>query len=269
MSETESPLTTRPAAHPAMKNVGNNLITVASGKGGVGKTVLSVSLSHALAKAGKKVLLFDGDVGLANVDIQLGLMPDYDLATVVSGQQKLKDVAFPYEEGGFDIIAGRSGSGSLGTLDSNHLKAVHEELILLGEEYDYIILDLGAGIDAAVQTLASAKGPKIVVTNGEPTSLTDAYAFIKVTSQAQKNADTRILVNMVKSKAEGKKVYEKLLAACKNFLHLEPPLAGIIPQDDRISASIRAQTPLLSRYPNSPAAEEIEALANYLMRGSG
>ncbi|MBE7638572.1 AAA family ATPase [Sneathiella sp. P13V-1] len=269
MSDTESPLTNRPTAHPATPGTGKNLITVASGKGGVGKTVLSVSLAHALANSGKKVLLFDGDVGLANVDIQLGLMPDFDLATVVSGQRKLKDVAFRYEEGGFDIIAGRSGSGSLGTLDSDHLRAVHEELIQLGAEYDFIILDLGAGIDAAVQTLASARGPKLVVTNGEPTSLTDAYAFIKVTSQQQKNADTRILVNMVKSRSDGKKVYEKLLAACQNFLKLDPPLAGIIPQDDRISAAIRSQSPLLSRYPTSPAAAEIEALARYIIEGSG
>jgi flagellar biosynthesis protein FlhG len=268
MTETETPLTNRPGTHPNTKKAGKNLITVASGKGGVGKTVLSISLAHALANAGKKVLLFDGDVGLANVDIQLGLMPEFDLASVVTGENTLQEVIFKYEDGGFDIIAGRSGSGSLGTLDSPHLKAVHDELIILGESYDFIILDLGAGIDGAVRTLASANGPKLVVTNGEPTSLTDAYAFIKVTNQQQENADTRILVNMVKSKNDGKKVYERLVTACKNFLQLEPPLAGIIPQDDRVAGAIRAQSALLSRYPTSPAAAEIEALANYLIRGS-
>jgi flagellar biosynthesis protein FlhG len=268
MTDTHSPLPDRPSAHPATADAGRNLITIASGKGGVGKTIISTTLAHALAKEGKKVLLFDGDVGLANVDIQLGIMPEYDLATVISGERKLKEVAFEYEPGGYHIIAGRSGSGSLGTLDSTHLKAVHQELIELGRDYDYIILDLGAGIDNAVRTLASAKGPKLVVTNGEPTSLTDAYAFIKVTSQAQENADTRILVNMVKSRNDGQKVYEKLVTACRNFLQLEPPLAGIIPQDDKVAYAIRSQAALLSKYPTSEAASEIEALARYLIRGS-
>ncbi|WP_169568127.1 MinD/ParA family protein [Sneathiella limimaris] len=266
MTDTHSPLTQRPTAHPATATAGKNLITVASGKGGVGKTIISTTLAHALAKLEKKVLLFDGDVGLANVDIQLGVMPEYDLASVISGEKKLKDVAFHYEPGGFDIIAGRSGSGSLGTLDSDHLQAVHEELVELGKDYDYIILDLGAGIDAAVRTLSSAKGPKLVVTNGEPTSLTDAYAFIKVTHQAHQNADTRILVNMVKSRNDGQKVYEKLLAACRNFLQLEPHLAGIIPQDDTVGKAIRSQSALLSRYPTSEAASEIEHLAQSLIR---
>lgn len=268
MTDTHSPLTNRPSAHPATADAGKNLITIASGKGGVGKTILATSLAHALANAGKKTLLFDGDVGLANVDIQLGLMPEHDLASVISGEKKLQDVAFTYEAGGFDIIAGRSGSGSLGTLDQGHLRAVHEELVALGEVYDFVILDLGAGIDGFVRTLASAKGPKLVVTNSEPTSLTDAYAFIKVTNQEQENADTRILVNMVKSRNDGQKVYDKLLTACKNFLQISPPLAGIIPQDDKVAASIRSQSALLSRYPTSDAAAEIEALAQYLIRGS-
>lgn len=265
MTETHSSMTHRPDTHPATQGTGKNLITVASGKGGVGKTVLSISLSHALANAGKKVLLFDGDVGLANVDIQLGLMPELDLASVVSGDRKLADVAFRYEAGGFDIIAGRSGSGSLGTLDATHLAALHQELVALGSTYDYIILDLGAGIDGAVRTLASAAGPKLVVTNGEPTSLTDAYAFIKVSHQQQADADTRILVNMVKSKNDGQKVYDKLATACKNFLQLEPKLAGIIRQDDKVAGAIRSQSALLSRYPTSDAAGDIEALATSLM----
>lgn len=268
MTDTERPMQNRPAAHPATKGAGKNLITVASGKGGVGKTIISTSLAHALANEGKKVLLFDGDVGLANVDIQLGLMPERDLASVISGDMKMSDVAFTYEEGGFDIIAGRSGSGSLGTLTTDHLSAILQELIKLGSIYDYIVLDLGAGIDEAVRTLASASGPKLVVTNGEPTSLTDAYAFIKVTNQQNPGTDTRILINMVKSKGDGQKIYDKLLTACKNFLKIAPPLAGIIQQDDRVAGAIRSQTALLSRYPTSAAAADIEAIAASIIRGS-
>lgn len=268
MSQTESPLKNRPGSHPASPARGRNLITVASGKGGVGKTFMAITLAHAMARAGKKVLLFDGDVGLANVDIQLGLMPQKDLALVISGQISLAEAAFPYEEGGFDIIAGRSGSGALGTLNPESLAAVHEDLMALGKDYDYIILDLGAGIDNAVRTLASAPGPKLVITTADPTSLTDAYAFIKVTSQQQRNANLHIVVNMVKSRSDGKKIYEKLKTACQNFLKLEPAMAGIIRQDDKVAASIRAQTALLSRYPTSEVAREFESLAQKVMEAA-
>lgn len=268
MSQTESPLKNRPGSHPASPVRGKNLITVASGKGGVGKTFMAITLAHAMARAGKKILLFDGDVGLANVDIQLGLMPTRDLASVISGDISLADAAFTYEEGGFDIIAGRSGSGSLGTLDPQSLLRVHEDLVTLGEQYDFIILDLGAGIDSAVRTLASAPGPKLVVTTADPTSLTDAYAFIKVISQQQKNANIHIVVNMARSRSDGKKIYEKLKTACLNFLKLEPTMAGIIRQDDKVSASIRAQTALLSRYPTSEVASEFETLAHKVMEAA-
>ena len=221
MIQTESPRRNRPSIHPATQPAGNNLITVASGKGGVGKTILAVSLTHALAKTGKKVLLFDGDVGLANVDIQLGIMPEKDLATVVTGEMELKDAIFNYAEGGFDLLAGRSGSGSLGTMST-----------------------------------------------GDPTSLTDAYAYIKVTSQITPDADLRILINMVKSEAEGQKVYEKLLTACRNFLKIEPPLAGIIESDEKVSNAIRAQAGLMTRYPTSRAANAIDNLARYLIKGA-
>ena len=268
MTQTESPLKSRPGSHPASPARGKNLITVASGKGGVGKTFIAVTLAHAMARAGRKVLLFDGDVGLANVDIQLGLMPQKDLALVMSGQISLAEAAFPYEEGGFDIIAGRSGSGSLGTLGPESLVAVHKDLIALGEKYDFIILDLGAGIDSTVRTLASAAGPKLVITTADPTALTDAYAFIKVTSQQQPDANLNIVVNMVKSRSDGKKIYEKLKTACQNFLKLEPAMAGIIRQDDKVAASIRAQTALLSRYPTSEVAKEFEALARTVMEAA-
>lgn len=268
MSQTESPLKNRPGAHPASPVRGENLITVASGKGGVGKTFMAITLAHAMARAGKKVLLFDGDVGLANVDIQLGLMPDKDLAAVISGQITLSDAAFPYEQGGFDIIAGRSGSGSLGTLGPESLAAVHDDLMTLGEKYDFIILDLGAGIDNTVRILASAPGPKLVITTADPTSLTDAYAFIKVTSQQQRNANLHVVVNMVKSKGDGKKIYDKLRTACQNFLKLEPAMAGIIRQDDKVAASIRGQVALLSRYPTSEVAREFEILAEKVMEAA-
>ncbi len=267
MIPTESPLRNRPELHPAMRPAGNNIITIASGKGGVGKTVLAASLTQALANAGKKVLLFDGDVGLANVDIQLGVMPELDLTTVISGDLPLQDVIYR-SEAGFDLIAGRSGSGSLGSLDISQLRKIRNDIALLGADYDYIVLDLGAGIDDAVKTLSHGLGPKLVVTTGDPTSLTDAYAYIKVTTQVAPDADLRILINMAKSEVEGRKIYDKLLSACRNFLHIEPPLAGIVEQDEKVSHAIRAQVGLMTRFPTSRAAGAVDDLARYIIRGT-
>lgn len=268
MIQTESPLRNRPSHHPATEPAGKNLITIASGKGGVGKTVLAISLAEALAKAGKKVLLFDGDVGLANVDIQLGIMPEKDLATVITGELALKDVIFKCPAGGFDLIAGRSGSGSLGSMSVGQLKKIREDLSALDNKYDFIILDLGAGVDDAVKTLSNGQGPKLVVTTGDPTSLTDAYAYIKVTSQMMPGADLRVLINMAKSEADGQKIYEKLLSACRNFLKFEPPLAGIIELDEKVSNAIRAQAGLMTRYPTSNAAGNVDNLAKSIIKGA-
>ena len=268
MIQTESPLRNRPSVHPATQSAGQNLITIASGKGGVGKTVLAVSLAEALAKAGKKILLFDGDVGLANVDIQLGIMPEKDLATVITGEMTLKDVIFECSAGGFDLIAGRSGSGSLGSMSVGQLKKIREDLTALSTGYDFIILDLGAGVDDVVKTLSNGQGPKLVITTGDPTSLTDAYAYIKVISQIIPGADLRVLINMAKSETEGQKIYEKLLSACRNFLKFEPPLAGIIELDEKVSSAIRAQAGLMTRYPTSRAAGNIDSLARDIIKGA-
>ena len=135
---------TRPAA-PIFRT-GSNIIAVASGKGGVGKTWFSITLSHALAKAGKKVLLLDGDLALANVDIQLGVMPKRDLNDVVRGRMGLDKIIHRYEEGGFDIIAGRSGHALLSSLPAQHLTLLRDQLLEVAENYDAVIIDLGAGI---------------------------------------------------------------------------------------------------------------------------
>lgn len=268
MIQTESPRRNRPVSHPATQIAGSNLITIASGKGGVGKTVLAVSLSQSLAKAGQKVLLFDGDVGLANVDIQLGIMPERDLGSVIAGDMTLSDIIIPFAPGRFDLIAGRSGSGALSSLRGEVLRKIRQDLAVLASSYDHVILDLGAGIDEEVRSLTDGAGPKLVVTTGDPTSLTDAYAYIKVTLQQNPDADLRILVNMAKSQGEGRKIYDKLLNACRNFLKIEPPLMGIIEQDEKIASAIRAQSGLLTRYPTSTAAGNIDDVAQKIMKGT-
>lgn len=254
------------AARPSQRAKGRNVIAVASGKGGVGKTWFSITLAHALARAGQRCLLFDGDLGLANVDIQLGLMPKTDLGSVVAGRLTLNQATVNFPEGGFDIIAGRSGTGSLANIPLSRLQLLADDLNLLAGAYDRVVLDLGAGVERTVRALAANAGTVLVVTTDEPTSLTDAYAFIKVTHMERPGTDMRVVVNMANSTREGERIYNTLLKACEGFLKMSPPLAGVIRRDLKVRESIRNQTPLLTRSPNSEAATDVEALVERLLR---
>lgn len=246
-----------------------NLYAVASGKGGVGKTWFAITLCHALAQRGKNVLLFDGDLGLANIDIQLGLTPQNDLGAVIEGKAELKNAVTRYESGRFDILAGRSGSGSLATLPMQKLNDLRAELINMAKGYDHVVVDLGAGVDRSVRHMAGPAALCFMVVNDEPTSLTDAYAFIKLTRAANPQADMRITVNMAASESDGMKTYETLKKACENFLHYTPPLAGIIRRDTKVRDAIRAQTSLLVRSPDTEAAQDINNLINRVFDKNG
>jgi len=242
------------------------IIAIASGKGGVGKTWFSITLAHAMAKSGKKALLFDGDLGLANVDVQLGVTPDHDLASVIAGDATLTQAATRFE-GGFDIIAGRSGSGGLATLPATRLLTLRTELHLLAQKYDWVVLDLGAGIERTVRLLTQQSRACLVVTTDEPTAITDAYAYIKVTALEKLADGIQIVVNMVPNQRDGERVYGTLLKACREFLKIEPPLAGIIRRDDHVKDSIRRQVSLLTRHPGSDAAQDVEAIFQRLDDG--
>jgi flagellar biosynthesis protein FlhG len=245
---------------------GTNIIAVASGKGGVGKTWFSITLSHALAREGKKVLLFDGDLGLANVDVQLGLMPKRDLNDVIRGRLGLDKIIQPFEDGGFDIVAGRSGQASLSSLPSQRLALLRDQLLEVADDYDVVVCDLGAGVDRTVRMFSAAATRTLLVVTDEPTSLTDAYAFIKLGNAAGMSKNVGIVVNMAPSAVEGEKTYKTLLKACENFLRLRPPLAGMVRLDPRVKETIRHQTPLLTRSPNADAAEDVEKIARFVIR---
>ncbi len=236
-----------------------SIIAIASGKGGVGKTWLAITLSHALARAGRRVLLFDGDIGLANVDIQLGLTPEADLGAVIAGRITLADAIVPHA-GGFDILPGRSGSGALAALGPAALEGVLRGLRVLGGRYHDVVLDLGAGLEPTVQRLAAFADTLLVVATEEPTSLTDAYAVLKVHAAAARGETARIVVNQAASRAAGERTYATLARACTSFLGRTPPCAGVIRRDDRVREAIRRQTLLLTRHPASAAAADVEAL---------
>ena len=254
-----------PLVHPAAAAQASNVIVVASGKGGVGKTWFAATLSHTLANLDRRTLLFDGDIGLANVDVQLGLMPERDLGGVISGQYPLADAVMRYQDAGFDIIPGLSGSGALASLTNDRLTALRQTLFHLARGYDWIVADMGAGIDATTHFLMGPGATVLVVTTDEPTALTDAYAFIKVTAARNPGADLRVVVNLAASPREGQRTYESLKKACKTFLSLSPPLAGVVRRDDKVKDAIRHQTSVLRRHPAAKAAADVEAIARSLI----
>jgi len=258
---TATPVTSNTKTEPVRAN---NVFAVASGKGGVGKTFFSITLTHAIARMGFKPLLFDGDLGLANVDIQLGLMPPRDLGGVITGRLTLNQARLPFPPGGFDIIAGRSGMGTLAALPPARLAVLSHDLQALARSVDFIVMDLGAGVDRMVRQFASTAGRKLVVATAEPTSLTDAYAFIKITLQDDPTADLRVVINQARSIADGEKTYQTLLKACENFLKISPPLAGVVRKDRKVIEAIRMQTPLLAKFPGCEAAQDVQLIAQRL-----
>jgi flagellar biosynthesis protein FlhG len=242
-----------------------NLLLVASGKGGVGKTWFSITLAQAFAQMGKKVLLFDGDLGLANVDIQLGLMPKKDLNTVLTSQCTMEEAIVEYEPGNFHILAGRSGGGQLASLSPQRLAFLREELRRIAPQYDLVIVDLGAGVGGTVRGLSETGRECLVVLNDEPTALTDAYAFIKVMRKRIPSMHHQIVVNWVENEANGKQAYQTIQKSCETFLKFSPPLAGYIRKDSRVKDAIRAQACFLTRYPNASAAEDVINIARGLV----
>lgn len=244
-----------------------NLVAVASGKGGVGKTWFSITLSQALAGHGRRVLLLDGDLGLANVDVQLAMPPGHDLASVVAGKISLAEAITTYSAGvlSFDVLAGRSGSGALDTLSRNQIENLCNELIRSAVLYDHVIVDLAAGINSHMTPLFARIGKALIVVTDDPTSITDAYAMIKFLVTSYPEMDVRIIVNMAENRTQAEKTFNAVHRACGHFLQFTPTLAGHVLRDKHIPQAIRAQAPLLARYPQSEAAVLVQQIASSLL----
>lgn len=244
------------------------LIAIASGKGGVGKTTLAVNLAHAFARRGERVLLFDGDLGLANVDVQLGLAPYGDLAAVVAGAVEIDDAVTPVaggpDNGGFDVLAGSSGSGALAGIGDEVVAAIAGGLCALSLSYDRVILDLAAGVEASTLRLAVSSDDVIVVVQDEPTSLTDAYAFIKCLRRRDDGASPSIVVNASDGKTSARRTAESLITTCQSFLNFTPSVAGVIRREAKLKDAVRRQTLLALRHPQAGALDDYDELADRL-----
>ena len=224
----------------------------------MGKTWFAITLAHALAQQGRRVLLFDADLGLANVDIQLGLTPRLDLADVIAGRASIAQAALRHPEGGFHILAGRSGSGMFSGLAAGHAGTHTRRASRRRRRASTSsLLDLGAGLELPVRRMAAFADTLLVVATEEPTSLTDAYAVLKLHAADRAGGDARIIVNQAASHAAGERTYATLRRACATFLGREPPLAGVIRRDDRVRDAIRRQTLLLTRHPACAAAADV------------
>lgn len=237
-----------------------DLVAIASGKGGVGKTWLTVTLAQAMAEAGRTVLVLDGDIGLANVDIQIGLAPSRDIADWVRDACRLADIV-QTADAGFDIIPGASGSAVMSGLGPAEIARLIGEFRTLAASYDFGLIDIAAGVDPAQLRLAGAARRCLLTITEDPTSLTDGYAFIKLAQHLKRPPSFEIVVNMAESHASGEKCYGALVQATKNFLGIEPPLAGVIRRDPAVASAIRRQTPILDTAPGAPAASDARMLA--------
>ncbi len=234
-------------------------ITVASGKGGVGKTNIVANLAICLAQAGRRVIILDADLGLANIDVVFGIRPKHNLTDVVTGDLTLDQIMIPGPRG-IQIIAGGSGISELAHLPPDRAKRLFEQLRFLEDKADYLLIDTGAGIGQNVISFCLAADQIFVVTTPEPTSLADAYGIIKVISQSRPEANLSVLVNRVADDQEGAFVHDRLSKVADEFLRFPVKSLGCIPQDSQMYLAVRQQTPLLLFAPMSPAAQRIRRL---------
>ncbi|MGN0151371.1 MAG: MinD/ParA family protein [Wujia sp.] len=244
------------------------VIAVTSGKGGVGKTSISVNLAIEIAKMGKKVVVFDADFGLANVEVMLGIRPKYNLLDLIHGQKDIKDII---TRGPNDIgfISGGSGVAELAALDNQKIRTLISGLAKLDQMYDVVIIDTGAGITDSVMEFVMVSPEVLLVVTPEPTSITDAYSLLKVLRKKEDfnplYKTINVVSNRVNSQEEGTEIYNKINTVSSRFLNTKLQFLGAVMQDRNASLAIIEQKPVVMAYPSSPAAKGLSTLAYRLM----
>jgi flagellar biosynthesis protein FlhG len=253
--------TAAPALLPRASHV--RVIAITSGKGGVGKTNIVVNLCIALARMNRRVFLLDADMGLANVDVLLGMTPRYTIEHVLTGRKELLDIVMD-GPGGFKVLPASSGISELSELTYEQQMQLFGALSTLDAEMDYLFIDTGAGISSNVLRFNASANEIVLVANAEPTSITDAYALMKLLSIKYHLRVFSLIVNSVASPDEGQAVYERLNKVATQFLNVTLHYLGPVPLDKAVPKSVRQQRPLLELYPTAPASRGLLRIAALL-----
>ena len=243
------------------------VIAITGGKGGVGKTNISVNLAVSMSMEGLDVMLFDADLGLANVDVLLGMSPKHTLADVISGDKTLADVVVDGPEG-LRVIPAASGVANMVELAPTEQETLIRQLSDQLVPPDVLIVDTGAGIDNTVQTFVAACQTAVLVVCDEPASLTDAYALMKVLRARRNVRRFEILANQVDNPMQGKQLFERIAHVSDRYLDVELGYLGAVPSDSYLRRAVQERKALVSAYPRSPAAVAIRDMGRRLNRQS-
>ncbi|KAF1724032.1 MULTISPECIES: MinD/ParA family protein [Pseudoxanthomonas] len=264
----DHPLQTNPRSTPPLPGAFHpvRVVAVTGGKGGVGKTNVSVNLAVSLAEMGKRTLLMDADLGLANVDVLLGLSPKFTLADLIAGRCGLEDVLLEGPEGVL-VVPASSGFRHMAELTPAEHVGLVNVFSELQRALDFMVVDTAAGISDSVLTFCQAAQDTVVVVCDEPASITDAYALIKVLARERGLDRVHVIANMVRDPNEGRKLYEKLARVCERFLgDVALHYLGAVPQDDWLRRAVQRQQPVVKAYPGSPSARAITDIARTTAR---
>ncbi len=253
-------LTPMPKLDPKVR-----VVSITSGKGGVGKTNIVVNLAYALTLQGKRIMILDADVGLANVDILLGLTPKYTIQHLLNGEKRLTDILVK-GPGGMWVLPASSGVQELSELTREQRLQLLSAFETLDENIDVLIIDTGAGISSNVMYFNVAAHEVIVVVSPEPTSITDAYALMKVMSLRYAEHHFNLLVNGVKSKEDADEVFKKLSMVAERFLNISITYLGHIPYDNHVRKAVRRQKIVMEYFPNASVSVAFRELADKFLR---
>lgn len=236
------------------------VVAVTSGKGGVGKTNVVANLAVALAQSGKRVMVLDADLGLGNLDVLLGLVPKQTIEHVLAGQTRLSEIAMTGPQGVL-ILPASSGIPDLTALTPQQQLLLRDELDQITEALDVLLIDTAAGISSNVLFFAVAAQEILVVASPEPTSLTDAYALMKVLSRRHSEKRFRFLVNMARNHREGRDVFRRIGIVADRYLNVSIDYVGIIPADDYVPMAVCRQRAVTDLFPQAPASRAFHRLA--------